>query len=204
MMMILGMFPFFRETLPYDDLQHKMSWRHPSNSRSGQSSFPNKLDSSCTNPLIYHGVLCFSEVRNHCNPSEEVELIRSFFGCLLGLPMVGDDTLVLLVSELKDVHFTTLRQAAFHAFGVGVDLCRTRTKAHVNAQLTHLKPHIQQRLTEIGCGFPLCLFEHRKVKHDEHPHEPIPCKHDQSVPRLLANAMGNPGNGKSSLSRSAR
>ena len=35
MMMILGMFPFFRETLPYDDLQHKMSWRHPSNSRVG-------------------------------------------------------------------------------------------------------------------------------------------------------------------------
>ena len=35
MMMILGMFPFFRETLPYDDLQHKMSWRHPGNSRVG-------------------------------------------------------------------------------------------------------------------------------------------------------------------------
>lgn len=35
MMMILGMFPFIRETLPYDQLQHKMAWRHPSNSRVG-------------------------------------------------------------------------------------------------------------------------------------------------------------------------
>ena len=36
MMMILGMFPFMLETLPYDTFQRKMGWRHASNSRVGQ------------------------------------------------------------------------------------------------------------------------------------------------------------------------
>ena len=35
-MMILGMFPFMLETLPYDTFQRKMGWRHASNSRVGQ------------------------------------------------------------------------------------------------------------------------------------------------------------------------
>ncbi|WP_247919220.1 phage tail protein [Yersinia pseudotuberculosis] len=35
MMMALGMFVFMRQTTPYQDFQHQMAWRHPSNARFG-------------------------------------------------------------------------------------------------------------------------------------------------------------------------
>ncbi|ELY2856320.1 phage tail protein [Cronobacter dublinensis] len=36
MMMIYGMLPFMRQTLPYDELQHNVDYRWPTNSRVGQ------------------------------------------------------------------------------------------------------------------------------------------------------------------------
>lgn len=36
MMLALGLFVFQLETLPYQELQHKIAWRHPSNSRVGK------------------------------------------------------------------------------------------------------------------------------------------------------------------------
>ncbi|BFI62462.1 tail assembly protein [Yersinia pseudotuberculosis] len=38
MMMALGMFVFMRQTTPYQDFQHQMAWRHPSNARFGLRS----------------------------------------------------------------------------------------------------------------------------------------------------------------------
>ncbi|WP_145537971.1 phage tail protein [Yersinia alsatica] len=35
MMMALGMFVFMLQTVPYQDFQHQMAWRHPSNARFG-------------------------------------------------------------------------------------------------------------------------------------------------------------------------
>ncbi|ABS47574.1 MULTISPECIES: phage tail protein [Yersinia pseudotuberculosis complex] len=35
MMMALGMFVFMLQTVPYQDFQHQMAWRHPSNARIG-------------------------------------------------------------------------------------------------------------------------------------------------------------------------
>ncbi|WP_049604582.1 phage tail protein [Yersinia aldovae] len=35
MMMALGMFVFMLQTVPYQDFQHQMAWRHPSNPRIG-------------------------------------------------------------------------------------------------------------------------------------------------------------------------
>ncbi|ELI8045028.1 TPA: phage tail protein [Yersinia enterocolitica] len=35
MMMALGMFVFMLQTVPYQNLQHQMAWRHPSNARIG-------------------------------------------------------------------------------------------------------------------------------------------------------------------------
>jgi len=35
MMMALGMFVFMLQTAPYQDFQHQMAWRHPSNARIG-------------------------------------------------------------------------------------------------------------------------------------------------------------------------
>ncbi|AJJ03265.1 phage P2 GpU family protein [Yersinia pseudotuberculosis] len=37
-MMALGMFVFMRQTPPYQDFQHQMAWRHPSNARFGLRS----------------------------------------------------------------------------------------------------------------------------------------------------------------------
>ncbi|CNI05753.1 phage P2 GpU [Yersinia thracica] len=34
-MMALGMFVFMLQTVPYQDFQHQMAWRHPSNARIG-------------------------------------------------------------------------------------------------------------------------------------------------------------------------
>ena len=36
MMMVLGLFVFSLKTLPYQDLQHSVAWRHPTSSRVGQ------------------------------------------------------------------------------------------------------------------------------------------------------------------------
>lgn len=36
MMMVLGLFVFNLKTLPYQDLQHSITWRHPTTSRIGQ------------------------------------------------------------------------------------------------------------------------------------------------------------------------
>ncbi|WP_406706960.1 phage tail protein [Sodalis sp.] len=36
MMMALGMFVFMLHTVPYQEFQHQMAWRHPSNSRIGR------------------------------------------------------------------------------------------------------------------------------------------------------------------------
>ncbi|EKN3739962.1 TPA: phage tail protein [Yersinia enterocolitica] len=36
MMMALGMFVFMLQTVPYQDFQHQMAWRHPSNARIGK------------------------------------------------------------------------------------------------------------------------------------------------------------------------
>ncbi len=35
-MMALGMFVFMLQTVPYQDFQHQMAWRHPSNARIGK------------------------------------------------------------------------------------------------------------------------------------------------------------------------
>ncbi len=35
MMMALGMFVFMLHTVPYQEFQHQMAWRHPSNRRIG-------------------------------------------------------------------------------------------------------------------------------------------------------------------------
>ncbi|WP_145566487.1 phage tail protein [Yersinia aleksiciae] len=35
MMMAFGMFVFMLQTVPYQDFQHQMAWRHPSNARIG-------------------------------------------------------------------------------------------------------------------------------------------------------------------------
>ncbi|ANI29985.1 MULTISPECIES: phage tail protein [Yersinia] len=35
MMMALGMFVFMLQTVPYQDFQHQMAWRHPTNARIG-------------------------------------------------------------------------------------------------------------------------------------------------------------------------
>ncbi len=36
MMMVLGLFVFSLRTLPYQDMQHAIAWRHPASSRVGQ------------------------------------------------------------------------------------------------------------------------------------------------------------------------
>ncbi|CNE12025.1 phage tail protein [Yersinia kristensenii] len=36
MMMAFGMFVFMLQTVPYQDFQHQMAWRHPSNARIGK------------------------------------------------------------------------------------------------------------------------------------------------------------------------
>ncbi|ENK4564622.1 phage tail protein [Yersinia enterocolitica] len=36
MMMAFGMFVFMLQTVPYQDFQHQMTWRHPSNARIGK------------------------------------------------------------------------------------------------------------------------------------------------------------------------
>lgn len=35
MMMVLGLFVFMRKTTPYQNFEHQIGWRHPSNSRIG-------------------------------------------------------------------------------------------------------------------------------------------------------------------------
>ena len=108
--------------------------------------------------MIRQGVFLFLGLGNRGHGSEQIELVGRFVGWLLRLAAETDDALVLLVGEREYVDLASLRQGDFNAFAVGVHLRLARTEAHVDRELRHLEPLVQQTFAEVSRGLALCLL----------------------------------------------
>lgn len=96
----------------------------------------------------------------HRSVSKKIELIWRFQCRLSGFATESDDALILFVGKLKNVHLTAGRQYEFDSFGVRIQLSLARTKAQIDAELTHLKAHVQQGLAKVRGRLALGFFEH--------------------------------------------
>src|SRR6218665_94596 len=144
---------------------------------SGQCAYPSELQSQCANRLILKEIFVFRGPGKSLHGLKKIELIRRFLRGLSATSAVGDGAFVLLVCELKDMHFAARRQTPPHCAAQGVQLGLAGAKAHVHAELAHLEAHVEQRVAKLRGRLALGFFYHRQIEHHQHPHKSVPGQH---------------------------
>jgi hypothetical protein len=102
MMMALGLFVFDMRTLPYQEFQHKMGWRHPSTPRVGlrpAHQFAGQDDET----INLSGTL-YPELTN--NGRVSLELVRAMGDQGVAWPLIEGTGMVYGFFSVTDMHVT--------------------------------------------------------------------------------------------------
>ena len=108
---------------------------------------------------------------------KQCKLIRGFSCWLNAPPMEGQYSLVLFIGQLQDADLATRWQTLLNAPAVGLHNGLTATESHVDTELAHLEPHVEELVPELGRRLALRLQHYRKIEHHQQPHQPVSRKH---------------------------